>query len=118
MARIQVRRGTSSQWTIANPTLSSGEIGFETDTGRFKIGNGTGNWAALQYKDQNWTHYATSWTTPPTFVETITGGSVYSYVQGASTRYRFVPNPYDANEDAFYSSFSSPTLSGLLATRG
>jgi hypothetical protein len=37
--KIQVRRGTAAQWTAANPTLDSGEIGFETDTGKFKIGN-------------------------------------------------------------------------------
>ena len=38
-ATIQVRRGTASQWTTANPTLAAGEIGFETDTNQFKIGN-------------------------------------------------------------------------------
>lgn len=49
MSKIQVRRGTSSQWTTANTLLSSGEIGFETDTNKFKIGDGTLLWDALEY---------------------------------------------------------------------
>lgn len=47
--RIQLRRGTSSSWDIANPILSGGELGFETDTNRFKIGNGTSQWSVLNY---------------------------------------------------------------------
>ena len=39
--RMQQRRGTAAQWTGANPTLAAGEIGYETDTGKFKIGNGS-----------------------------------------------------------------------------
>ena len=46
---MQQRRGTAAQWTAANPTLGAGEIGFETDTNKFKIGNGSSNWAALSY---------------------------------------------------------------------
>lgn len=49
MAKIQVRRDTSANWTSANPTLSSGEIGFETNTGKFKVGNGSSAWSALSY---------------------------------------------------------------------
>jgi hypothetical protein len=49
LSKIQVRRGTSSQWTTANTLLSSGEIGFETDTNKFKIGDGTLLWDALEY---------------------------------------------------------------------
>jgi hypothetical protein len=47
--RMQQRRGTAAQWTAANPTLAAGEIGFETDTNKFKMGNGSSNWAALTY---------------------------------------------------------------------
>ena len=47
--RMQQRRGTAAQWTGANPTLAAGEIGYETDTGKFKIGNGSSAWSALNY---------------------------------------------------------------------
>lgn len=48
MALIQVRRDTAAAWTSANTTLATGEIGFETDTGKFKVGNGTA-WNSLGY---------------------------------------------------------------------
>lgn len=47
--RMQQRRGTAAQWTAANPVLAAGEIGFETDTNKFKMGNGTSTWTALTY---------------------------------------------------------------------
>ncbi len=47
--RMQQRRGTASQWTTANPILAAGEIGFETDTNQFKIGDGVNEWADLSY---------------------------------------------------------------------
>ena len=37
--RLQIRRGTASQWTSVNPTLLSGELGVETDTGKLKVGD-------------------------------------------------------------------------------
>jgi len=47
--RIQLRRGTSSQWDGANPTLAAGEIGIETDTNTFKFGDGVTAWNDLSY---------------------------------------------------------------------
>jgi hypothetical protein len=47
--RMQQRRGTAAQWTAANPVLAAGEIGFETDTNKFKVGNGSTAWASLTY---------------------------------------------------------------------
>lgn len=49
VTQIQVRRGTASQWTSTNPTLAAGEWGFETDTGKVKIGNGSTAWNSLGY---------------------------------------------------------------------
>ena len=46
---MQQRRGTAAQWTAANPVLAAGEIGFETDTSRFKMGNGSSAWGSLTY---------------------------------------------------------------------
>ena len=47
--RILLRRDTSSNWTSGNAVLSSGEIGYETNTGKFKIGNGSTAWTSLAY---------------------------------------------------------------------
>lgn len=46
---IKLRRGTASQWTTANPTLAAGEVGVETDTNKFKFGNGSTAWTSLAY---------------------------------------------------------------------
>jgi hypothetical protein len=50
VTQIQIRRGTAAQWTSANPTLASGEFGYESDTGKFKIGNGSTAWTSLSYQ--------------------------------------------------------------------
>ena len=47
--RIQFRRDIETNWTAANPLLSQGELGFETDTNRFKIGDGSTYWVDLEY---------------------------------------------------------------------
>jgi hypothetical protein len=47
--KIQIRRGTASQWTSANPTLASGEFGLETDTDKVKLGDGETAWTSLAY---------------------------------------------------------------------
>jgi len=46
---IQLRRGLSTEWTSANPTLAGGEIGYETNTGKFKIGDSSTVWNSLPY---------------------------------------------------------------------
>jgi hypothetical protein len=47
--RIQVRRGSTSDWNAANPTLNEGEIGYNTTLGAIKIGDGSNAWADLEY---------------------------------------------------------------------
>ena len=47
--QMQQRRDTAANWTAAGPTLLAGEIGYETDTGKFKIGDGVTAWASLAY---------------------------------------------------------------------
>jgi len=49
--RIQVRRGTTADWTAADPVLASGEFGFDTTLERFKIGNGGDPWSGLAFVD-------------------------------------------------------------------
>ena len=46
---IQLRSDTAANWTSVNPILAVGEQGFETDTGKYKIGNGFAAWNSLSY---------------------------------------------------------------------
>ena len=47
--RIQIRRDTKAKWAELNPILAAGEIGFEIDNNRLKIGNGITAWNSLPY---------------------------------------------------------------------
>ena len=47
MVRIQLRRDTAANWTSSNPVLRAGEVGIETDTLKFKVGNGTSTWTQI-----------------------------------------------------------------------
>ena len=48
--RIQLRRGTASQWTDTDPILGAAEIGVELGTpNKFKIGDGSSIWSELDY---------------------------------------------------------------------
>jgi len=51
--KIQLKRTTASAWTSLNPTLDNGEFGYETDTAKFKIGNGSTAWTSLSYANAN-----------------------------------------------------------------
>lgn len=47
--QIQLRRGTAAQWLSADPILAEGEIGYELDTKKHKIGDGINIWSLLPY---------------------------------------------------------------------
>ena len=52
--KMQIRRDSATNWTSTNPTLSQGEMGYELNTGKLKIGNGVDAWVDLDYfDDQN-----------------------------------------------------------------
>jgi len=47
--QIQFRRDTTANWASANPVLAAGEMGINTSTNQFKIGDGTTAWNSLAY---------------------------------------------------------------------
>lgn len=55
LTRIRVRRASSSEWSSINPVLALGEIAYETNSNRLKVGNGVSFWSGLPYVtiDQN-----------------------------------------------------------------
>ena len=48
-ARLRLRRDTAANWTAENPVLLAGEMGIETDTRRYKVGDGSTAWTGLSY---------------------------------------------------------------------
>lgn len=64
--RIQIRRDTKARWADLNPILAAGEMGFEIDNNRLKIGNGITAWNSLPYITE------TDWSTIITQIDTLT----------------------------------------------
>ena len=64
--RIQIRRDTKAKWADLNPILAAGEMGFEIDNNRLKIGNGVTAWNSLPYVTE------TDWSTIITQIDTLT----------------------------------------------
>jgi len=48
---IQIKRDTAANWTTNNPVLLIGTWALETDTKRYKIGDGSTAWTSLAYTD-------------------------------------------------------------------
>jgi hypothetical protein len=87
--KIQVRRGSSSNWTTTNPVLSEGEIGFETNTGKFKIGNGSSAWSALDYflDSSDLLAYLTAASASTTYLTQASASTTYLTQTSASINY-------------------------------
>ena len=64
--RIQIRRDIKAKWADLNPILAAGEMGFEIDNNRLKIGNGITAWNSLPYITE------TDWSTIITQIDTLT----------------------------------------------
>lgn len=47
--RMEQRNDTAANWTAANPVMLAGEFGYETDTNKMKLGDGTTAWNGLDY---------------------------------------------------------------------
>jgi hypothetical protein len=81
--KIQIRRGTTSQWSTTNPILASGELGYDTDLKRMKIGNGVTAWNSLEFEiadvqDFTATIPTTGWSGSGPFTIAITVNGILS----------------------------------------
>lgn len=92
--QIQLRNDTSANWTSANPVLAQGEIGIETNTRLYKIGNGSTAWNSLAYGS---------------LVGTINVASVVTSVKDISATYTILA----ADENTF---IRSTAASGITVT--
>jgi hypothetical protein len=93
--KIQVRRDTAANWTSVNPTLFAGEIGFETNTGKFKIGNGSSTWSALDYflDSSDLSAYLTVASASTTYLTQASASTTYLTQDSASTNYATKADP-------------------------
>ena len=87
--QLQQRRGTAASWTSTNPTLAAGEIGFESDTGKIKIGTGSTAWNALAYTASSTavTYLFNATASQTTFSGTDANGLTLAYTVGSEQVY-------------------------------
>ena len=88
--KIQLRRDSSADWTTINPVLSEGEVGFETNTGKFKIGNGSTTWSGLDYflDSSDLSAYLTLSSASSTYLTQASASTTYLTQTSASTTYQ------------------------------
>jgi hypothetical protein len=104
--RIQVRRGTASQWTSANPILAAGELGVESDTNLFKFGNGSTTWTALAYANNSDVAIGEISQDAINTALTMGDGLTKTYDDGANT--------ITITVDSTVARLSSPTFTGTV----
>lgn len=78
----------------------------------------TGSVAYQQNAPRAWIDYAAQWSSEPSEIGSTANGAVFEYTLDGTARYRLVPDPYDATQDAFYADWDGTTLSNLITTRG
>jgi hypothetical protein len=93
---IQLRRDTAADWTSVNPVLNQGEMGFEYDSGKLKIGDGSTSWTSLAY-------FAGS------------GGGAVSSVFGRTGAVTATSGDYTVSEVTGAAPLASPTFTGVPA---
>lgn len=54
---VLINGGTSAEWNLENPILPVNVTGTESDTGKYKIGNGSSFWNSLKYVNDLEKHY-------------------------------------------------------------
>ena len=121
MALIQVRRDTAAAWTAANTTLASGEIGYETNTGKFKIGDGSA-WSDLVYAAPK--AYSDLTGTPNLTVYLTTANATATYLPAANFTYANLTGPQNLQDTElirakirdYSETVSSPTISSGTLT--
>ena len=69
-SKIQIRRDTSTNWFNVNPLLSQGEQGYETDTFKFKVGDGVSLWNVLPYALLDYKAKVSATDTTPSYLST------------------------------------------------
>lgn len=90
----------------------SNHLIFDLSDGQsFDVGDISAIFAAAV---STWVNYAEEWSSAPTLHSSPAGGDLYEYTYNNGSLYRFVPDPYDATQDKFYSDSAMTTL---VATR-
>ena len=115
---IQFRRDTAANWTSTNPTLAIGEMGIETDTSKYKIGDGSTAWSSLSYSSLPSTAVNTSiLTTKGDLIVATASSTVARQAVGANNTV-FVADSAQTNGVKWSATLSGLTLTSPVVNQG
>ena len=100
--QIQFRRDSTANWASANTVLAVGEMGIDTTTNQFKIGNGSTAWNSLSYAPISGT---------VADIDDVTNVTITSVASGDLLKY----NGTAWVNAAGYATLASPTFTGTPA---
>ena len=90
--QLFLRQGTAAQWTAANPILAAGEFGYESDTQKLKVGDGSTTWNFLSYN-----------TVPVGYIQDTAITSKGQIITGSATsNYSVLPIPVNPDIDRVF----------------
>lgn len=125
---IQVRRGLASEWASANPTLSAGEWGYETNTGRYKIGDGLTAWNSLRYSSllpksgelvgTSGINISFSATTGVPVTISVTGLTIGTDVQAYDAGLQSISDLATTSDNYLYTTGSDTYTTGIITSFG
>ncbi len=93
--RIRLRRDDSATWESVNPVLLDAEVGYELDTGKIKIGDGSSTWTNLAYFDNRINQAISTNLLPIT-------SNVYSFGSSANRwKYSWLEGIYLGSEETY-----------------
>jgi hypothetical protein len=85
--RIKNRRDTAALWTLNNPVLALAEQGYETDSKKWKTGDGVTAWNDLAYETVSYaTEILAGIVTRATNAEVLEGTDTLKYTSSASVK--------------------------------
>lgn len=90
---IQLRRGTASQWSAANPVLANGEAGWATDTKQLKIGDGASAWDSLPDESKGPVHASADNSDSPKDLQGVNDLRVAADTSGGAVTLNLPDNP-------------------------
>lgn len=120
-AIVKHSQGTAAAWTSAATVLEAGEIGYETDTGKMKIGDGSTAWASLAYLPllsdlTSLTTYSTGWVSNSDWTDaefTVTH-SLTTNLSDLIVKFFISTDGAEANSIEVITIFRSSTAGGLV----
>jgi acetyltransferase-like isoleucine patch superfamily enzyme len=111
--KFQLRRDTAASWSLNNPTLSEGEPGVETDTLKFKLGDGTTAWNSLDYAGGAYSF--SELTNKPT---TVAGYGIVDNVSALTNDAGYITSSVSSILNITNNTASTTTTTGALTVTG